>query len=194
MEDQTSWKGHSFTLLVFTGIVVLCSIFFILGMLVGRAQAQKLASNASAGTGFKVEARPAPKEENKPDLTFYDSVKKSEPPSLEPPPPKTEPIIPDTPSAPEREGVAETRPAAAPAPAPANVLNYQIAALRKSSDAEKLVDELKKKGFRAFILAPASDDANPYFRVQVGPFTDMLEAEEAKKKLESANYQPILKK
>ena len=38
MEDQTSWKGHTFTLLVFTGIVVLCSIFFILGMLVGRAQ------------------------------------------------------------------------------------------------------------------------------------------------------------
>ena len=33
MEEQTTWKGHTFTLLVFTGIVVLCSIFFILGML-----------------------------------------------------------------------------------------------------------------------------------------------------------------
>ena len=40
MEDQASWKSHSFTLLVFTGIVVLCSIFFILGMLVGRTQGQ----------------------------------------------------------------------------------------------------------------------------------------------------------
>jgi hypothetical protein len=26
MEEQTTWKGHTFTLLVFTGIVVLCSI------------------------------------------------------------------------------------------------------------------------------------------------------------------------
>jgi hypothetical protein len=53
MEDQTSWKGHTFTLVVFTGIVVLCSIFFILGMLVGRAQAQKLVSNGPAGGSAK---------------------------------------------------------------------------------------------------------------------------------------------
>ena len=45
--EQTSWKGHTFTLLVFTGIVVLCSIFFILGMLVGRDQGQKIASSAA---------------------------------------------------------------------------------------------------------------------------------------------------
>ena len=54
--------------------------------------------------------------------------------------------------------------------------------------------KVKKKGFRAFILAPASDDANRFFRVQVGPFADIIDAEEAKKKLESAGYQPILKK
>jgi cell division septation protein DedD len=188
MEDQTSWKGHSFTLLVFTGIVVLCSIFFMLGMLAGRAQGQKLGFTASAAPS-KVEARPEPREENKPDLTFYDSVKKSESPSLEPPPPpKIEPAIRNTPKA------AEPEPAAAAVPAPSSVLNYQIGALRKSSDAEKFVDELKKKGFRAFILAPAPDDASPLFRVQVGPFGDTIEAEEAKKKLESAGYQPILKK
>ena len=59
---------------------------------------------------------------------------------------------------------------------------------------EKLLSEVEKKGLRAFILAPASDDANPLFRVQVGPFANMIDAEEAKKKLESAGYQPILKK
>src|SRR3989442_1489517 len=127
MEEQTSWKGHSFTLLVFTGIVVLCSIFFILGMLVGRAQGQKLASAASTGIPSKDDAKPAPREERKPDLTFYDSVKKSELPSLEPPPtPKIEPVIPDTPKA------AKPESAPAPSPVPANVLNYQIGALRKA--------------------------------------------------------------
>ena len=44
------------------------------------------------------------------------------------------------------------------------------------------------------MLAPAPDDANPFFRVQVGPFADPIEAEDAKKKLESEGYQPILKK
>jgi cell division septation protein DedD len=177
MEDPTSWKGHTFTLIVFTGIVVLCSIFFILGMLVGRSQGQKLALATSVSAAARADgARPQPREETRPDLTFFDSVQKTEPSALEPPPaPKVEP------------------PAASPSPAP-NVLNYQIGALRKSSDADKLLDDVKKKGFRAFILAPASDDANPFFRVQVGPFADPIEAEDAKKKLESEGYQPILKK
>src|SRR5206468_9780689 len=98
MDDQTTWKAHSFTLIVFTGIVVLCSIFFILGMLVGRDQGQKLAFAASALAATKAEARALPREESKPDLTFYDSVKKAEPSSLEPPPPlKIDPVIPDPP-------------------------------------------------------------------------------------------------
>src|SRR5438876_12104425 len=95
MEDQTSWRGHSFTLFVFTGIVVLCSIFFVLGMLVGRAQGQKIASFAASSKG---EAKAAPQEENTPELTFYESVKKPELPSLEPPPPpEIKPAIPDPP-------------------------------------------------------------------------------------------------
>jgi len=177
MEDQTSWKGHTFTLIVFTGIVVLCSIFFILGMLVGRTQGQKLALAASVSAAARADSRLVPREDSKPDLTFFDSVQKTEPSSLEPPPPP-----------PKVELVPE------PPAVPSNVLNYQIGALRKSSDADKLLDQLKKKGFRAFMLAPAPDDANPFFRVQVGPFADPIEAEDAKKKLESEGYQPILKK
>src|SRR5262249_24095757 len=53
MVETTSWKGHSFTLLVFGGLVVLCSIFFILGMLVGRNHAQKVADKASAEATIK---------------------------------------------------------------------------------------------------------------------------------------------
>jgi cell division septation protein DedD len=184
MDDQTSWKSHSFTLLVFTGIVVLCSIFFILGMLVGRTQGQKLAIAASASAAAKADAKASLKEESRPDLTFYDSVKQSESSSLEPPPPpKIESVVPDPPK------VVEAEPRT-----PENVLNYQIGAVRRSGDADKLLNEVKKKGFKAFILAPSADDANPYFRVQVGPFADMIAADEAKKKLESSGYQPILKK
>src|SRR5436190_1536549 len=93
MEDQTSWKGHTFTLLVFTGIVVLCSIFFILGMLVGRAQAQKLVANAPVASSAKNDAKTASKDE-KADLTFYDSVKKEESAALQPAPVKPD-FVPD---------------------------------------------------------------------------------------------------
>ena len=193
MEDQTSWKAHSFTLLVFTGIVVLCSIFFILGMLVGRTQAQKFAFTASANAASKADAKSASKEESRPDLTFYDSVKQSESPSLEPPPApaRIEGVSPVTSNATEPEPAASEPKAPR---APENAFNYQVGAVRKSADADKLLARVKKNGFKAFILAPAADDANPYYRVQVGPFADMLEASEAKKKLESAGYQPILKK
>ena len=184
MEDQTSWRGHSFTLFVFTGIVVLCSIFFILGMLVGRAQGQKIASSSASSKG---EAKAAPEEKNAPELTFYESVKKPELPSLEPlAPPEIKPAIPDPPKV--------DKPGPLPLHAPANVFNYQIAALKRSGDAEKLLGEMKKRGFRAFILAPAPDDPTPFFRLLVGPFADTVEAAEAKKDLESAGYRPILKK
>ena len=175
MQEQTTWKAHSFTLLVFTGIVVLCSIFFVLGMLAGRAQAQKISSGSGAAQRNVV---PEVTEE-KPDFTFYESsVAAAKTPEL---------------AVPDAAEPVEAPPPTQPEP-PANVLNYQIGALRKASEAEKLLDEVKKKGFRAFILAPPAVDPNPFYRVQVGPFTDVIEAEQAKKRLETAGYRPILKK
>ena len=166
MEEQVPWKSHIFTLLVFAGIVVLCSIFFILGMLVGRDQGQKIASNATLAAATKTAAKAPPKEE-KPDLTADDTVTKEEPSVLEP-----------------REVMSRT----------ANILNYQIGALRKPGDAEKLLDEVKKKGFHALILAPAADDSDPFFRVQVGPIDDPVEAEGIKLRLENAGYKPIVRR
>jgi cell division septation protein DedD len=190
MEDQTTWKGHTFTLLVFTGIVVLCSIFFILGMLVGRTQGQKIASNPAQTPALKVDAQPA--KEDKPDFTFYDSVKKTEPAVLETPPP------------PKSKAPAVTAPAPKPDPVPdppqsvtskpSNIYNLQIGAVKKSADAQKLLQGVKKKGFRAFILSPAVGDNPAVYRVQVGPFSDLNAAQDAKRKLENAGYQTLLKK
>jgi cell division septation protein DedD len=181
MEDQTTWKGHSFTLLVFVGIVVVCSIFFILGMLVGRQQGQKFATIAAAEAASRQDVLAVPEEE-KPDLTFFESVEReTEAVALEPPP-STEPLI------------ARDVPKTLESAAPSSVVNYQIAALRRSADADKLLGEVKKKGFRAFILAPASGEKNPLYRIQVGPFANLSEAEDSRKKLEAAGYEPILKK
>lgn len=176
MEEQTTWKGHSLTLLVFAGIVALCSIFFTLGMLVGRQQGQKIASIATAEAATaKPDAAPAPLEE-KPELTFFNSVEKERAaPALEPPPPANPPALPQP-------------------PASVNSINFQIGAIKKSRDADKLLRDVKKKGFKAFILAPSPGEANPFFRVQVGPFSDTIEAESARRSLEAAGYKPILRK
>jgi cell division protein FtsN len=194
MEDQTTWKGHSFTLLVFTGIVVLSSIFFVLGMLVGRAQGQKLAG-AVVETVPKGDAKASPKEDEQ-KFTFYDSVKKEEPATLQPAP-SEKPAAPPEPipvDPPKKVEVAPDPPVSS-AVTSGSVLNYQVGALRKEADAEKLLNEVKKKGVHgAFILKPAPDEANPFYRVQVGPFKNQAEAQAIKKRLELAGYQPIPKK
>ena len=179
MEEQATWKNHSFTLLVFAGIVFLCSIFFVLGMLVGRQQGQKFAAVAAAEAASKPATSSAAKDGDKPELTFYSGVEDTAPPSiaLDPAPLKEEAFVPPP----------------APSPPVGPVINFQIGAVRKSNDAGKLFDQAKGKGFRAFILAPAQGDPNPFYRIQIGPFSDSGEAELERQKLVAAGYQPIKK-
>jgi cell division protein FtsN len=181
MEDQPTWKGHSFTLLVFAGIVVLCSIFFVLGMLVGRSQGQKFAAVAAAEAEAKRIIPVAPNE-SQPELTFYESVEDSQAP---------EPILNPPAAVPDRVAEAPRPVKAAPPAGP--VINFQVGAVRGSNDAEKLLSAVKAKGFKGFILAPPPGDPNPFYRVQVGPYRDAGEAELEKQKLVSAGYQPIKK-
>src|SRR6185436_1277917 len=107
--------------------------------------------------------------------TFFNSVEKEKAaPALEPAP---------EPDRPKPERSAKPQPSA-----PANSINFQVGAVKKSRDADKLLGEVKQKGFKAFILAPSPGEANPFFRVQVGPFSDTVEAESARKSLEAAGY------
>jgi cell division septation protein DedD len=143
--------------MIFGGIVMLCSIFFVLGMLVGHSQSMKMSTVAAAAAAPPIAAealvsKPGAKESAKdehPDLTFYDSVDKK----------KTQPLVAAAPPEPPR--------IEAPAPAPVSGMNFQVSALKKQNDAEKMVADLKKKGFRAFILTPAPNDRAPFYRVQV---------------------------
>lgn len=176
MDEQTSWKGHSFTLLVFAGIVVLCSIFFILGMLVGRTQGEKMARAAAREKQAAIpQAKP-----DRPELTPEDSVEKDKPPALETASPPAE---------------QPPRPPAMPLPTEAaRALGLQVGAMSRASEAEKLLQDVRAKGFSGFIMAPAPGDPVPLYRVQVGPFTDETEANQVRRRLEAAGYKPIIKK
>jgi cell division septation protein DedD len=68
----------------------------------------------------------------------------------------------------------------------------QVAAVSKPEDASALVDALKNKQYPAFIAAASS--ADKLFRVQVGPFADIKDAEAMRFRLVNDGYNPILKK
>jgi DedD protein len=83
----------------------------------------------------------------------------------------------------------------APDPAttlPASAYFVQVAAVSKQDDAEALVDALKKKNYPAFVAASATTDK--LFRIQVGPFPDIQEAEAMRTRLIGDGYNPIVKK
>jgi cell division septation protein DedD len=68
----------------------------------------------------------------------------------------------------------------------------QVAAVSKQDDAEALVGALKKKQYPAFVASNSATDK--LFRVQVGPFTDIKDAEAMRSRLINDGYNPILKK
>ena len=75
---------------------------------------------------------------------------------------------------------------------PASSYFVQVAAVSKQDDADALVDALKKKQYPAFVAATATTDK--LFRIQVGPFPDIQEAEAMRTRLIGDGYNPIVKK
>ncbi len=68
----------------------------------------------------------------------------------------------------------------------------QVAAVSKQEDAQALVDALKQKQYPAFVASNSATDK--LFRVQMGPFGDIKEAEGMRSRLIDDGYNPILKK
>jgi len=66
----------------------------------------------------------------------------------------------------------------------------QVAALRNENDAVSLANDLHRKKILAFVQPPLGDK---YYRVQVGPYSDLKSAESAKTGLEAAGFKAIIK-
>jgi cell division septation protein DedD len=177
MEEPVSWKGQTFTLLVFGGIVVLCSIFFVLGMLVGRDQGQRIAQTAAVEADKPIvvsQADPEP-------LSFFEETTKEKPQlDLLPPPPSVK----ETPKQPE------------PPPESPTPQKYflQIFATKDAKAADRELTKVKSKDFRALILPPSPGEKDPQFRVHVGPYNSIAEADMAKKELQAQGYKDVFRK
>jgi DedD protein len=206
-QDTEITLGTAKLLGLFFGLVIICAVFFALGYTLGRksdlglATASPAAPLTGASNGPKPavspSAKPAP-----PPMTFYKAVEQKDASAqLTPVSPgaasTSSPATADQPAAAsspgtQTQGSQTANPADPMTAIPANGYFVQVAAVSKQDDAAALVDALKKKQYPAFVASNSA--ADKLFRVQVGPFTDIKDAESMRSRLINDGYNPILKK
>jgi DedD protein len=211
-QDTEITLGTGKLLGLFFGLVIICAVFFALGYTLGRKSDMAVAapgtlvpvtsaSNAKPG-GSSTGSTPST------PMTFYKAVEQQNANAqLTPAAEATgqtsgDPSVstssgsttgssggPSGSSAQEGQNSGPPDPMAA---IPSGGYFVQVAAVSKQDDAEALVDALKKKQYPAFVAANSSTDK--LFRVQVGPFGDIKDAEAMRTRLINDGYNPILKK
>jgi cell division septation protein DedD len=212
-QDTEITLGTAKLLGLFFGLVIICAVFFALGYTLGRKSDTGLtaaisappqtASNGAKPTG-------SPPAQTAPAMTFYKAVEQKDAnPQLTPatsteasgsptataqtqPPPSSTTSTTSPSSNSPATTATQTAPSDPMAALSTSSYFVQVAAVSKQDDAEALVDALKKKQYPAFVAANASTDK--LFRVQVGPFGDVKEAEAMRSRLINDGYSPILKK
>jgi DedD protein len=206
-QDTEITLGTGKLLVLFFGLVGVCALFFALGYSLGRksepmiaatsaAVAPQTVPGASKASSGAAAATPA--------MSFYKSVEQKDPnPELTPPADAktdTTSAAGSTNPAGGATGGSNATPAQVPAAGgsdPATMLPtsgyfVQVAAVSKQEDADSLVDALKKKEYPAFVAAPVATDK--LLRVQLGPFSEIKDAEAMRTRLIADGYSPILKK
>lgn len=193
-QDTEITLGTGKLLVLFFGLVAVCAVFFALGYSLGRKSepgvtlASTVAAPQQSSNTNKASGGAAPA------MTFYKNVEqKDASPDLTPSTTTktdgnaatTMPANPDSTQAPQSTAVDPST------ALPMSGYFVQVAAVSKSEDAAALVDALKKKEYPAFV-APAA--ADKLFRVQLGPYSDIKDAEGMRTKLVGDGYSPILKK
>lgn len=193
-QDTEITLGTGKLLVLFFGLVGVCALFFALGYSLGRksepnlaasstAAAPQVSSNTNKASGAATPNQP---------MTFYKNVeqKQANPELTAGADAKT-----DTVAAPANSEAAKPAQNSGVDPAttmPSSGYFVQVAAVSKQEDAEALVDALKKKEYPAFVAAAAASDK--LYRVQLGPFADVKDAEGMRTKLIGDGYSPILKR
>ncbi len=197
---------------LFAGVVILCAVFFTLGYVMGRSHyaSSVQAFGPERGVVSAVDRqelpreRAQPKEDTPPPAGEWDFYANQSNNKLEKPAPAQKA------AEPEKSVVASNRNPEVPAFAPsvttprastrpvrmtvpkmsANTVLLQVAAVTHQSDALAMADALQRKKFPSFVVAPSGD---PYYRVQVGPYSDERAAENARAALDRAGFKAIIK-
>jgi DedD protein len=184
-EDTEITLGTGKMLALFFGLVILCATFFGLGYSVGHGSAKSSAELLPSPST----SRPSRLSPSSSSTTSAPSTQVSSDSKLA----DTQQAAADSSATPNSAPAVSTTDQVAPLTPPQPTASYfvQVAAVSKQDDAQALVESLKGRQYQAFIA-----DATPdkLFHVQVGPFTDVKEAESMRGRLVNDGYNPILKK
>src|ERR1700722_349226 len=186
-EDTEITLGTGKLLFLFFGLVGVCALFFALGYSLGRKSEPAIPTTSAAITPTPASStgKASSGAAEAPPMTFYKSVEQKDAnPELTPAAEAKTDSKPDTPAAPANANPAQAAPTSAADPAttlPSSAAYFvQVAAVSKQEDADALVDALKKKSYPAFVAPLAADKL---CRVQVGPFSDVKDAEAMRTRL-----------
>jgi DedD protein len=204
-QDTEITLGTAKLLGLFFGLVMVCAVFFALGYTLGRKSDAGLSSLSSVTqpqtTSSRAKPAGAAAGQSAPPMTFYKSVEQKDTNAQLTPatsdsgstaspanPPDSSAAAPSTPT--QTQSSSAANPPDPMAPIPMGGYFVQVAAVTKQEDAESLVEALKKKQYPAFV----ANSTDKLFRVQLGPFPDIKEAEAMRSRLVNDGYNPILKK
>ena len=196
-EDTEITLGTGKLLVLFFGLVGVCALFFALGYSLGRRSEPTMVAASAAipsqpATGAnKASSGSAPAA----PMTFYKSVEQKDA-NAELTPTADSKTDTAAAAAPANANPTPTQPPAGTPDStttlPTGGYFVQVAAVSKQEDADSLVDALKKKEYPAFVAAQSTSDK--LFRVQIGPFQDIKDAEAMRTRLIGDGYSPIVKK
>jgi DedD protein len=217
-QDTEITLGTAKLLTLFFGLVVVCAVFFALGYTLGRKSDIGLTAPSAAtplhpaSNGLKPAGSASP--QPAPPMTFYKAVEQKDANAQLTPAPSDAnspshavagqpassaeaPSPPASTSGTSSSGTQAQSSQTANPPDPMAAIPsagyfVQVAAVSKQDDAEALVDALKKKQYPAFVASNSTVDK--LFRVQVGPFPDVKDAEAMRSRLINDGYNPILKR
>ncbi len=191
-EDTEITLGTGKLLVLFFGLVAICALFFALGYSLGRKSeptvaaasvpnAPQTASNTAKASGGSAA----------PPMTFYKAVEQKEATTELTQAPETKT---DSTAVPATTATQPPQPTTVDPSTTLPSTGYfvQVAAVSKQEDAQALVEALKKKDYPAFVAAQTA--ADKLFRVQLGPFAEVKDAEAMRTRLVGDGYSPILKK
>ncbi len=129
------------------------------------------------------------------DFSFYKAVGEKNADSALTPQGSVAPPATPTATSPTADGAPKAAgDAAISAPTPPTSGSYyvQVAAVTRQEDADALVEALKKKQYPAFTANNTAGDK--FYRVQVGPYAELKDAEAMRARLIGDGYNPIVKK
>ncbi len=175
---------------ILVGLVVL----IVPALLTGPREPAVDPSGPSAATrSVEIDLRPATKDPE-PVAALDEPEPQPRTPTAPAPKPEPEPE-PARPAAPAAAAPPRDQPVEAPAPpaaeqpaATAGVWAVQVAALSRRDAAERLVADLKKAGYRAFLLEYRSD-GRVLYRVRVGPEQERTRVDGLAARLRQDGYQ-----